>query len=67
MREDLIWEAQRMLHERWLYHTIHRNYEAASSYKSACDILLAAVRNDEEILRQFDYYHDEAKELNNDA
>ena len=67
MREELIWEVERMLHERWQYHTLNRDFEAATAYKSACDILLAAVLNDEEILRQFDYYHDKVKELNKNA
>lgn len=65
--ENLIYEAQRMLHERCVYYQqtakkstdkefkIHCEF-SAFAYKSACDILLAAVQGNTEILRQFDYF-----------
>lgn len=67
MREDLIWEVQRMLHERCMYYTkkMKRTLDPelkgmfagkAGAYQSACDILLAAVEENEEILKEFDYY-----------
>lgn len=65
--ENLIYEAQRMLHERCMYYQLAENkttnrefkicYGAMlSAYSSACDILLAAVQGNAEALRQFDYY-----------
>jgi len=68
--EELIYEAQRILHDRcvWWQKTSmelfaksateagERSAARAGAYKSACDILLAAVRGDKEILKEFDYY-----------
>ena len=70
LNEELIYEAQRMLHERCVYFQqkekkmeytteqgLYRMYSGmASAYKGACDILLAAVQGNEEILKEFDYY-----------
>lgn len=69
--ENLIYEAQRMLHERCVYYqragslTVQKplkiRYSAmVSAYTSACDILLAAVRGDTEILKEFDYFGKES-------
>lgn len=65
--ENLIHEAQRMLHERCVYYqraeskTTNREFKICygamlSAYSSACDILLAAVQGNTEVLKQFDYY-----------
>lgn len=65
--ENLIYEAQRMLHERYMYFqraankTTTKEFEikygaVASAFSSACDILLAAVQGDVEALKEFDYY-----------
>ena len=65
--ENMIYEAQRMLHERCMYYyraestTVNRGskirYSALSSaYASACDILLAAVQGNAEALKEFDYF-----------
>lgn len=67
INENLIYEAQRMLHERCVYYqraegkTASKEFKirysaAASAYASACDILLAAVQGNTEILKEFDYY-----------
>lgn len=68
--ESLIYEAQRMLHERCVYYKqtankttdkelkTHYNF-SAFAYSSACDILLAAVRGDAELLKEFDYFGEE--------
>lgn len=68
--ENMIYEAQRMLHERCVYYQraasknaskefkTHCNF-AAFAYESACDILLAAVQGNTEILKQFDYFGEE--------
>lgn len=65
--ENLIYEAQRMLHERCVYYQqaankstnkefkIHCNF-SAFAYSSACDILLAAVQGNAELLKEFDYF-----------
>ena len=65
--ENLIYEAQRMLHERCVYYQqiankctdeefkTHCGF-AAFAYSSACDILLAAVQGNAELLKQFDYF-----------
>ena len=73
LNEELIHEAQRMLHERCVFYTEKAKrldgkpgaYAArsdaisrASAYSSACDILLAAVLNDKILLKEFDYYAD---------
>lgn len=68
--ENLIYEAQRMLHERCVYYqhagsmTTNRGFKIrysamVSAYASACDILLAAVQGNVEILREFDYFGEE--------
>ena len=65
--ENMIYEAQRMLHERCIYyqHASNRatNKESkirfagkASAYSSACDILLAAVLGSPKLLKEFDCY-----------
>lgn len=65
--ENMIYEAQRMLHERGMYYQHAANRatskeskirytETASAYSSACDILAAAVLGSTEILKEFDYY-----------
>lgn len=65
--ENMIYEAQRMLHERCMYyqHASNRTtdkelknlYAAkASAYSSACDILLAAVLGSPQLLKEFDCY-----------
>ena len=65
--ENLIYEAQRMLHERCVYYKqaaskatdkeLKTHYSfSAFAYSSACDILLAAVQGNAEILKQFDYF-----------
>lgn len=68
--ENLIYEAQRMLHERCVYYKraankstdkefkIHCEF-AAFAYSSACDILLAAVQGNAEILKESDYFGEE--------
>lgn len=71
INEELIHEVQRMLHERCIFYqekakrldgkadALFARADAlsrASAYSSACDILLAAVINDEILLREFDYY-----------
>ncbi len=65
--ENLIYEAQRILHERCVYYQrvaskttnkefkIHHSF-SAFAYKSACDILLAAVQGNAELLKEFDYF-----------
>ena len=70
INEELIWEAERMLHQRCLYYKkrekqcrdAHTDYSqvaaVANAYASACDILTAAVENNKEILKEFDYYAD---------
>ena len=68
--ENLISEAQRMLHERCAYYlraqskTTNKEFKirygaAFSAYHSACDILLAAVQGNTEALKEFDYYGEE--------
>ena len=65
--ENMIYEAQRMLHERCVYYhraanqTTNKEFKirywaAVSAYSSACDILLAAVLGNAEALKEFDYY-----------
>lgn len=68
--ENLIYDAQSILHHRQQYwektcrelfikgetEAGARSAARAGVYKSACDILLAAVRGDKEILKEFDYY-----------
>lgn len=65
--ENLIYEAQRMLHERCVYYqraeskTASEEFKikygiAATAYSSACNILLAAVQGNAEALKEFDYY-----------
>jgi len=67
INENMIHEAQRMLHERCMYYqraeskTKSEEFKvkygiAATAYSSACDILLAAVQGNAEVLKQFDYY-----------
>lgn len=68
MKEELIWEVERMFHERFMYFVKKSNTPGASedtiidahararAYKSACDMLVAAVLGNEEILKEFDYY-----------
>ena len=70
MNEELINYAQQILHNRVMYWRNYskrafaeglkeggeRAAARAGAYKSACDILLAAVLGEEEILEQFDYY-----------
>lgn len=68
--ENMIYEAQRLLHERCVYYqraagmTASKEFKirygaAASAYTSACDILLAAVRGNAEVLKEFDYFGEE--------
>ena len=68
--ENMIYEAQRMLHERCMYYqraagkTASKEFKirysaAVSAYSSACDILLAAVLGNAEALKEFDYYGEE--------
>jgi len=68
--ENLIYEAQRMLHERCVYYqramgmTTSKGFKIRysamiSAYTSACDILLAAVQGNTEILKEFDYFGEE--------
>jgi len=70
--ENLIYEAQRMLHERCMYYqraaskTTDKEFKirygygaAASAYSSACDILLAAVQGNAELLKEFDYFRED--------
>lgn len=71
--EELIYEAQRILHNRCVWwekacrelfikgetEAGARSAARAGAYKSACDILLAAVRGDKEILKEFDYYEED--------
>lgn len=70
INENLIYEAQRMLHERCVYYqragslTTNRGFKIrysamVSAYSSACDILLAAVQGNTEILKEFDYFGEE--------
>ena len=68
--EELIYEAQRLLHVRcvWWESNCKKLFakgetEAgtqsairANAYQSACDILLAAVQGNKEMLKEFDYY-----------
>ena len=65
--ENLIYEAQRILHERCMYYqrigskTTSKEFKirygaAVSAYTSACDILLAAVQGNAELLKEFDYF-----------
>jgi len=70
--EELIYKAQRILNDRclwwedsWRKLSIKGETEAsarsaarANAYKSACDILLAAVQGNKEVLKEFDYYAD---------
>lgn len=70
MNEELIGYAQQILRNRtsywWNYskRAFHsglkesgeRAAARAGAYESACEILLAAMRGEEEILEQFDYY-----------
>lgn len=70
LNEKLIYEAQRMLHERYAYfHKQEQQSESdskktyyymvssmADAYKAACDILSAVMEENEEILKSFDYY-----------
>jgi len=72
INENLIYDAQSILHHRHQYwekacrelfikgetEAGARSAARANAYKSACDILLAAVRGDKEILKEFDYYAD---------
>ena len=72
--EELIYKAQRVLHNRCLWwqnncNKLFANGEIeagtrsairANAYQSAYDILLAAMQGDKEILKEFDYYDDEA-------
>lgn len=58
-------KVMRMLEERAEYHHAHmlQYHDAASSaamtaYNSALLMLFYAEKNDDEILNQFDYYHD---------
>lgn len=68
--ENMIYEVQRMLHERCVYYQraardaatkeFQIRYGAmGSAYYSACDILLAAVQGNAEILKEFDYFGEE--------
>lgn len=68
--KNLIYEAQRMLHERCVYYqraeskTASKEFKirygaAVSAYTSACDILLAAVQGDAELLKEFDYFKED--------
>lgn len=68
--ENLIYEAQRMLHERCVYYqragsmTTSKGFKIrysamVTAYSSACDILLAAVQGNTEILKEFDYYRED--------
>lgn len=68
--ENMIYEVQRMLHERCVYYqraardaTIKEfqiRYGAmGSAYYAACDILLAAVQGNAEILKEFDCFREE--------
>lgn len=70
INENMIYEAQRMLHERCMYyqHAADKSTDkefkthcgfAAFAYKSACDILLAAVQGNAELLKEFDYFGEE--------
>lgn len=65
--ENMIYEVQRMLHERCVYYkraenmTTNRGFKIrysamVSAYSSACDILLAAVQGNVEMLKEFDYF-----------
>ncbi len=68
--ENMIYQAQHMLHERCMYYQraagkitdeefkIHCKF-AAFAYSSACDILLAAVLGDAELLKEFDYFKED--------
>ena len=70
MNEELIYQAQRMLHDRVMWwqgkakrakasgcsETAIDARARADAYRSACDILLAAVQGNEEVLKEFDYY-----------
>ena len=67
INENMIHEAQRILHERCVYYqraagmTTNRGFKIrysamVSAYTSACDILRAAVQGDAEILKEFDYF-----------
>lgn len=71
LNEELIYEAQRMLHERCVYFQKQEQQSKSDSkksyyymvssmadaYKSACDILLAAITENVETLKAFDYYN----------
>lgn len=68
--ESLIYEAQRILNNRcvWWQDSCKKLFAKgekevgmwsairANAYQAACDILLAAVQGNEEILKEFDYY-----------
>ena len=70
INEALIWEAQRLLNQRWEHFyrewqtNARKGFENSaalalgkeSGYKAACDILLAAVIGDEKKLKEFDIY-----------
>lgn len=70
--EELIYEAQRILNDRcvWWQNNCRklfakgeteagtRSVIRANAYQSACDILLAAVQRNKEVLKEFDYYAD---------
>lgn len=70
MNEELISYAQQILRNRMSYWRNYskraiscglkdsgeRAAARAGAYESACDILLAAMHGEEEILGQFDYY-----------
>lgn len=75
MNEELLMEVVRMYNEREQYfETEHKNalnrgdYRAASmmlgkslAYDSAREMLMAALTDNKEILRQFDYFGEEEK------
>lgn len=56
MNAPMIYQAVRMIAERSSYHSKKGNHEAANAYYSALDILLAAIKEDQATLDQFDYY-----------
>ena len=74
MNEELINRALRMIHDRYKYFgqrakneptsgPIYRELATfAAAYKSAYDILDYAINNNEECLKEFDYYNDKIKE-----
>ena len=71
LNEELIYRAHGMLLDRVNYYNHeakkrendscvarHEALALATAYKSAYDILWYAIQDNEEILRQFDYYSD---------